>query len=107
MFDRLKARWGLQSNYQVVAVFLVFSLAGSMILPVRKFLFHLLQYNEQTPFWLKTITWLIIVFPTYQFFLLVFGSLLGQFRFFWEKEKKMAHWLLRRLHLGREPEATT
>ena len=97
MFERLKSRWGLQSNGQVVAVFLVFSLAGSMILPVRKLVFHLLHFDGQTPFWLKTITWLIVVFPTYQFFLLVFGALFGEFRFFWEKAKKMARWIMRRL----------
>ena len=107
MFEKLKTRWGLQTNGQVVAVFLVFSLAGSMILPVRKFVFHLLHFDGATPFWLKTLVWLIVVFPTYQFFLLVFGALFGEFRFFWEKEKKMGRWILRRLHLRREPAATT
>ena len=99
MMERLKARWHLETNGQVVAVFLVFSLAGSMILPVRKFIFHLLHFDAQTPFWLKTVMWLIIVFPTYQFFLLVFGALFGEFAFFWEKEKKMGRWFLRRLGL--------
>lgn len=34
------------------------------------------------------------VMPAYQVLLLVYGALLGQFYFFWEKEKK----LLRRLY---------
>ena len=107
MFDKLKARWGLQTNGQVVAVLLVFSLAGSMILPVRKFVFHLLHFDGATPFWLKTLVWLIVVFPTYQFFLLVFGALLGEFRFFWEKEKKMGRWFKRRLGFGAKAPAAS
>ena len=100
MFEKLKTRWGLQTNGQAVAVFLVFSLAGSMILPVRKFVFHLLDFDGATPFWLKTLVWLIVVFPTYQLFLLVFGAVFGEFRFFWEKEKKMGRWFKRRLGFG-------
>jgi len=88
-------------------VFLVFSLAGSMIMPVRKFVFHLLHFDGHTPFWVKTVAWLIIVFPTYQFFLLVFGALFGEFRFFWEKEKKMGRWFKRRLGLGTKAPATS
>lgn len=100
MFEKLKARWGLQSDRQVIVVFLVFSLAGMMILPVRKLVFHLLNFDGHTPFWLKTITWLLVVFPTYQLSLLFFGALLGEFRFFWEKEKKMGRWILRRFNLS-------
>lgn len=96
MFDRLKQRWGLQTNGQVIAVFLVFSLAGSMIMPVRKLVFHLLHFDGHTPFWLKTVVWLIVVFPTYQLFLLIFGALFGEFQFFWEKEKKLGRWFKRR-----------
>lgn len=95
MFDRLKQRWGLETNGQVLAVFAVFSLAGMMIMPTRKLVFHLLHFDGRTPFWVKVVTWLIVVFPTYQFFLLVFGALFGEFRFFWEKEKKMGRWLAR------------
>jgi len=40
--------------------------------------------------WLKVIIWLAMVFPTYQAFLLIYGFIFGQFKFFWAKEKKMA-----------------
>lgn len=103
MFEKLKSRWKLQTNGQVIAVLLVFSLSGSMIMPVRKFVFHLLHFDGHTPFLVKTLAWLIVVFPTYQFFLLVFGALFGEFPFFWEKEKKMGRWFLRRLGLREDP----
>ncbi len=95
MFQKLKERWGLTSDFQVIIVMLVFSLAGISILPTRRWIFHLLGYTAHTSFGLKFATWLLIVFPAYQFFLLVYGTLLGQFRFFWEKEKKMGRFLLR------------
>lgn len=88
--DRLKAKWQLDSLLQVVAVLAVFTLTGSTVVYIRKFLFAALDFNEATPFWLKTLTYLLFVFPAYQLMLLGYGFLFGQFRFFWEKEKKMA-----------------
>lgn len=96
MFEKLKRRWGLDSTAQVLVVMLVFSLAGMSIVPMRKGVFHLLHFDGHTPMWLKTLTWLLLVFPAYQVFLLVYGTLLGQFHFFWEKEKKMLQWIRNR-----------
>ncbi len=88
-FQKLQAKWQLDNMLQVVAVLAVFTLTGSSVVYIRKFLFEFLGYNEATPFWLKTITYLLFVFPAYQVLLMAYGSLFGQFRFFWEKEKKM------------------
>ena len=74
---------------------LVFSLAGMMIVYERRPVFHILGITAATPFWVKFLAWLAVVFPAYQLNLIIFGSLLGQFRFFWEKEKKMGRFLLR------------
>lgn len=87
--DKLKAKWQLDSLLQVVAVLAVFTLTGSTVVYIRKFLFAFLGYDDATPFWLKTVTYLLFIFPAYQLMLLGFGFMLGQFRFFWEKEKKM------------------
>ena len=86
---KLKAKWQLDSLLQVVAVLAVFTLTGSTVVYIRKFLFAFLEFNEATPFWLKTLTYILFVFPAYQLLLLGYGFLLGQFRFFWGKEKKM------------------
>lgn len=88
--DKLKAKWQLDSLLQVVAVLAVFTLTGSTVVYIRKFLFAFLGYDDATPFWLKTVTYLLFIFPAYQLMLLGYGFMLGQFRFFWEKEKKMA-----------------
>lgn len=87
--NKLKAKWKLESMLQVIAVLAVFTLTGSTVVYIRKFLFAFLDFTETTPFWIKTVTYLLFVFPAYQIMLLVYGFALGQFNFFWEKEKKM------------------
>jgi hypothetical protein len=71
-------------------VLVVFTLTGSTVVLIRKFLFAAIGFDATTPFWLKTITYLLFVMPFYQVLLLAYGFLLGQFSFFWEKEKKLA-----------------
>ncbi len=104
MIQKLQARWGLESGGQVVIVMLVFAITGMSILPTRKWVFHLLHFDTHTPFALKFLVWLAVVFPTYHLLLLVYGALFGQFRFFWAKEKKMGRFLLRCFGLRGEPE---
>ncbi|MGB0524191.1 MAG: DUF6787 family protein [Flammeovirgaceae bacterium] len=93
---RLQEKWQLKNMWQVVAVLITFSLAGSSVVFCRKILFDLLGFDATSPFWLKTVTYLALVFPLYQILLLSYGFLLGQFSFFWEKEKKMLRWIARR-----------
>lgn len=90
---RLQKKWGVETVRQVLMILVIFTLAGSSIVWLRKGLFYLLNYDETTPFWLKTVTYLVFVFPAYQCLLLIYGFLLGQFNFFWEKEKKMFRWV--------------
>ncbi len=86
---KLKEKWGVNSLWQVFVILLVFSLTGMTVVFLRKTFFHWFGFDENTPFWIKTITYLLLVFPSYQILILVYGTLLGQFSFFWEKEKKM------------------
>lgn len=88
--DRSKARWGIESNLQFWMIMLTFTLAGLSITQVRTLYWDLLGFTEEHPsMWIKTPVYLALVFPTYQIALMMIGTLLGQFRFFWEKEKKM------------------
>lgn len=86
---KLQDKWELNSAYQVIIVLLVFSLTGSTVVFLRKSLFGLIGFDETTNFWIKTITYIAFVMPAYQVLLLGYGALFGQFRFFWNKEKKM------------------
>ncbi|MEK6476932.1 DUF6787 family protein [Catalinimonas sp. 4WD22] len=86
---RLQEKWALNSIYQVLIVLLVFSLTGSTVVFVRKAFFGWIGFDETTSMWLKTITYIAFVMPAYQFLLLFYGAIFGQFTFFWNKEKKM------------------
>jgi hypothetical protein len=72
-----------------VAILLTFTLAGSSIGPLRIILWHLFGFTRETSYWIKVPTYLAFIFPTYQCMLIIFGTLLGQFKFFWAKEKKV------------------
>jgi hypothetical protein len=87
--QKLMQKWQVENIWQVLLILLTFALTGSTVVILRKTLFNLLGFTDDTPFWLKTVTYLVFVFPAYQILILVYGSLLGQFRFFWEKEKKL------------------
>jgi hypothetical protein len=94
VLSKLQAKWGLDSLVQVIAVLIVFSLAGSSVVFLRKTFFGFLGFDENTSMWIKTIAYILFVFPAYQVLLLTYGFILGQFSFFWEKEKKMARWVV-------------
>lgn len=86
---RLQEKWALNSIYQVLIVLLVFSLTGSTVVFVRKAFFGWIGFDETTSMWMKTVTYIAFVMPAYQFLLLFYGAIFGQFTFFWNKEKKM------------------
>lgn len=86
--QKLQDKWQLQSLWQVVLVLTAFALTGTTVLWIKKPLFDLLGITmEKGGFW-KTVLYLIFVLPLYQLILLAWGFLLGQFSFFWEKEKQ-------------------
>lgn len=93
VWQRMKDRWGV-STWGVIAILLAFSLAGSTVIRItRPVLDHILPPG--VPRWLWWTARIVIIVPLYQVILVVYGTLLGQFRFFWEKEKKMARFLVR------------
>lgn len=87
--ERMKQKWGLTSLLQVILILIVFALTGTTVVWIRPIIFKLLGIEDASG-WLKTISYLILVFPLYQVLLLIYGFIFGQFSFFWEKEKKLA-----------------
>jgi len=92
---RLKKKWNITSNLQLVLIFIVFGLTGSMSVKVAKPLLDFLSIHPETfqRFWggllLYWVIRITIIFPAYQVLLLLFGALFFQFKFFWEFEKKI------------------
>lgn len=89
MFKRLKEKWEVGSNSQLFVILIVFSLSGSGALMIRKLVFNLINYDPDWPFLLTALIYVLIIVPAYQLMLIVFGTLLGQFYFFWKFEKKI------------------
>lgn len=88
--NKLKARWGVKSNFQVAIIFIVFAVTGSTASYIGK---PFLGYLNITPETFNTLIYwtlrLVILFIMYQFLLVFFGWLFGQHTFFWNFEKKM------------------
>jgi len=87
--NRLKQRWGITSNFQLVIIFLVFAITGSSSAWLSKPFCELLGITKEDFGGWFTLIRLIIIFPIYQVLLVAIGTLFGQFRFFWNFEKKM------------------
>lgn len=90
MFEKLKKRWQIESNFQLILILIVFSITGSASAWVSKPFVEWFGLNDEImPTWLFTILRLILIFPIYNVILLVVGTIFGQFKFFWAFEKKM------------------
>jgi hypothetical protein len=98
---RMKQRWRVQSTARFWLIMLVFSLAGMSVVRAKPYIFELLHVPGDLPWWIDIPIWLLTVFPAYQVLLLLWAAVFGQWSFFWEKEKKMAHWFGRKLRLVR------
>jgi hypothetical protein len=81
-WEKLKLRWDIESDWQVAIILLVFSLTGFSFLFVSPWVEGLLGIAEEDPFWLKALVFIIVLLPLYNILLLVWGTLLGQYRFF-------------------------
>lgn len=87
--DKLKKRWGLKSNFEVVLVFIVFSINGSFAAKIAGPLTHLIGLDHDTTnpwvFWPVRI---FLVFLVYQTTLPLVGWCFGLYKFFWNFSKK-------------------
>ncbi len=96
--DKLKARWGIEHNWQIIIILIVFAVTGSTASyigkPILSFLNITIENFGNFSYWVVRI---LLLFIMYQFLLVFFGWLFGQYKFFWNFEKKM----LRRLGLKR------
>jgi hypothetical protein len=88
MLEKLKRRWNIQNNFQVIIILIVFAITGSATVYVKRIIFDLLGINSETHFWIEVPLYIIVVLTVYNILLLIVGMVFGQFRFFWEFEKK-------------------
>ena len=96
MFQYLKEKWNLKSNFQLAIILVVFAVTGSSSLYISKPLLEFLSISTETmsslPYWILRF---LVVTIVYQFVLLIVAFLFGQFKWFLDFEKK----ILKRLGL--------
>lgn len=85
--EKLKTRWKLKSAWQVVIVLIVFACTGFTILFIKKPLLNWLA-GEDGNSTLATVLYYVFILPLYNVVLLGYGFIFGQFKFFWEFEKR-------------------
>lgn len=93
---KLKERWGIESNWQLFVILLVFSVTGSSAAKLAGPFMEFIGLSKDIGGFLYWTIRILAIFPIYQVLLVFFGWLFGQYTFFWNFEKKM----LRRMKLG-------
>ena len=84
---------------QLIIIFIVFGITGSLSVVLGKYVLINIfgeSFLNNNYYWLLR---LILIFPIYQVLLIIVGALFGQFRYFWEIEKK----ILLRMKLIKSP----
>jgi hypothetical protein len=88
--NNLKERWGITSNFQLLIIFIVFAINGSLSARISAYLMGLIGLTKENLHWsLYYIILLVLVLPLYPFMLMGFGYLFGQSKFFFPFGKKM------------------
>ena len=88
--NKLKERWGIDNNWQIVVILIVFAVTGSTASYIGKPILNYINISSETlgsiSYWVIRI---LLLFVVYQFLLVFFGWIFGQYKFFWNFEKKM------------------
>ena len=80
--DRIKKIFKVTSTYQLIIVFVVFGITGSLSLVISEYISIFLHLDNI----IMSIMSILIV---YQILLIIIGTLFGEFDYFWEMEKKI------------------
>lgn len=81
IWNKLKERWGVETNFQVFVILLTFALTGFSTLYAHNFIDYLLGVDSDTSFWIKLIIFIFLVLPIFSVFLYIWGIILGQRKF--------------------------
>ncbi len=80
--EKLKNIFKVSSTYQLVVVFVVFGITGSLSLFLSDYILNYLNLEN-------LIISLLLLLIVYQILLIIIGTLFGEFNYFWAMEKKI------------------
>ena len=85
---KLKERWGITSNFQIVIIFIVFGITGSVSAYISGPLTNIIIGESDFHWLIKLLIRIVVLTPIYQVLLLFFGYIFFQYRFFYNFVKK-------------------
>lgn len=85
MFERLKKKWGV-SGLRFILIFCVFAIGGSLTGFLAKKLMPVFDISNPVLYW---FIYLVVVTLIWPLCVLLVSVFFGQFRFFWDYEKKL------------------
>ncbi len=90
LFKVLEKKWDVSYRWELIAIFIAFAITGSTAARISDPIISFLGFEKEiTTGWIYWPLRIFLVFPIYQILLLIVGWLFGQFKFFWNFEKKM------------------
>jgi hypothetical protein len=88
LIQRLKKRWGITTTFQVVIILVVFACTGFSVLYAEELILEWMMVPKDKSWWAALLLFIFITLPLYNLLLLIYGFIFGQFRFFWDFEKR-------------------
>lgn len=90
LFNVLETKWNVSYRWELIAIFIAFAVTGSTAARVSDPILTFIGiHRDTTNGWLYWPARILLIFPVYQILLIIVGWLFGQFKFFWDFEKKM------------------
>ena len=89
MLQKILNKFHAKSFKHLIIIFLVFALSGSASLLMSSSILTAINLKELINFYpLYLLVRIILLIPIYQLVLIIIATLFGEFRYFWNFEKK-------------------
>jgi hypothetical protein len=92
MFENLKKKWKVD-NRQLILILCTFAVTGTLTAYISRGITSWVGFTDETFWGWKFILRLSILLFGYQVIILIVSFFFGQFRFFWNYEKKILQWM--------------
>jgi len=80
--EKLKRRWNIQHNSEILVILLVFALTGTSTVYLYSFIKKWVGITPDTFFLFKLVAFILLALPLYNLLLILWGKALGQGAFF-------------------------
>ena len=84
--QKLQTRWNVKSGWQVIVILVVFACTGFSVMFLKPVITDLIYHGGKSTVF--SILYWVLILPVYNLLLLFYGLIFGQFKFFWNFEKR-------------------